>query len=191
MNKFDCSKWSAIAEILSAIAIVVTLLYLADQANELRAQTEQNNRLLQQDQNIALSLRAETRATSAIELANMTNEHPEIWRRGLAGEQLDETDQVVFGNLMQGFNDTHVFASEAAFELGYESASNYWVVSYGLFLSENPGAKAWHEALYARMKEVERLSRGGVILGDDNIHDRIQAVWKQIEQTEDREAVTE
>ena len=31
MNKIDWSKWSAIAEILSAIAIVVTLLYLAIQ----------------------------------------------------------------------------------------------------------------------------------------------------------------
>ena len=46
MKKIDWTKWSAIAEILSAIAIVVTLLYLADQTNELRVQTEQNNKLL-------------------------------------------------------------------------------------------------------------------------------------------------
>ena len=43
MNKVDWSKWSAIAEILSAVAIVATLLYLADQTKELRVQTEQNN----------------------------------------------------------------------------------------------------------------------------------------------------
>ena len=46
MKKVDWTKWSAIAEILSAIAIVVTLLYLADQTQELRVQTEQNNKLL-------------------------------------------------------------------------------------------------------------------------------------------------
>jgi hypothetical protein len=46
MKAVDWTKWSAIAEILSAIAIVLTLLYLADQTKELRAQTEQNNKLL-------------------------------------------------------------------------------------------------------------------------------------------------
>jgi len=46
VQKIDWTKWSAIAEILSAIAIVVTLLYLADQTQELRAQTQQNNKLL-------------------------------------------------------------------------------------------------------------------------------------------------
>jgi hypothetical protein len=46
MKAVDWTKWSAIAEILSAIAIVLTLLYLADQTQELRVQTEQNNKLL-------------------------------------------------------------------------------------------------------------------------------------------------
>jgi hypothetical protein len=46
MKKIDWTKWSAIAEILSAVAIVITLLYLADQTQELRVQTQQNNKLL-------------------------------------------------------------------------------------------------------------------------------------------------
>ena len=187
--KIDWTKWSAIAEILSAIAIVVTLLYLADQAQELRSQTEQNNRLLEQDQSIALSLRAENRLTTAIELANMFNEHPEVWASGLAGEQLDETDATVFDNLMLAFHDSRVFASRAALQLGYESASNYWVFSYGVFLYENPGAREWYEAHVAEDREIERLSEGSVILADFN--DRVLAVWDQIEQNEDSETTTE
>ena len=54
MKQIDWTKWSSIAEILSAIAIVVTLIYLADQTNQLAVQTdqlalqtEQNNELLE------------------------------------------------------------------------------------------------------------------------------------------------
>jgi hypothetical protein len=47
MSKVDWTKWSAIAEILSAIAIVFTLVYLAVQTQYLAEQTEQNNALMQ------------------------------------------------------------------------------------------------------------------------------------------------
>ena len=47
MKNTDWAKWASIAEILSAVAIVVTLLYLADQTNQLRAQTAQNTEALQ------------------------------------------------------------------------------------------------------------------------------------------------
>ena len=46
MKKVDWSRWASIAEILSAIAIVVTLIYLAAQTQHLADQTEQNNRIL-------------------------------------------------------------------------------------------------------------------------------------------------
>ena len=53
MSKIDWTKWSAIAEILSAISIVVTLLYLslqtrylAEQTASLSEQTQQNNLLM-------------------------------------------------------------------------------------------------------------------------------------------------
>lgn len=55
MKSVDWTKWSAVAEILSAIAIVLTLLYLADQTRQLRVQTEQNNDLLEAQAGYALS----------------------------------------------------------------------------------------------------------------------------------------
>jgi len=41
MRKTDWTKWSAIAEILSSFAIVVTLFYLAAQTKQVSVQTEQ------------------------------------------------------------------------------------------------------------------------------------------------------
>ena len=46
MKNTDWAKWASIAEILSAVAIVITLLYLADQTGQLRAQTAQNTATL-------------------------------------------------------------------------------------------------------------------------------------------------
>jgi hypothetical protein len=45
MRQIDWTKWAAIAEILSAIAIVATLLYLAIQTELLAVQTERNNEI--------------------------------------------------------------------------------------------------------------------------------------------------
>ena len=42
MSRIDWSKWSAIAEITAAVAVVVTLLYLAQQTRYVGEQTEQN-----------------------------------------------------------------------------------------------------------------------------------------------------
>jgi hypothetical protein len=47
MKDTSWAKLASIAEILSAIVIVVTLLYLADQTRQLRVQTAQNTQALQ------------------------------------------------------------------------------------------------------------------------------------------------
>ena len=47
MDKSFWGKWSAIAEIIGAIAIVITLVYLSVQTRMLAVQTEQNTAALQ------------------------------------------------------------------------------------------------------------------------------------------------
>ena len=42
MSRIDWSKWSAIAEIAAAVAVVITLVYLAMQTRYVAVQTEQN-----------------------------------------------------------------------------------------------------------------------------------------------------
>jgi hypothetical protein len=88
MNKIDWTKWSAIAEILSAIAIVATLLYLADQTQELKVQTQQNNKLLSAE---AIGSVLETRLgyqdqmLSGVDIA-------ELRERNMTQEQLSSQD---------------------------------------------------------------------------------------------------
>ena len=72
MNKIDWTKWSAIAEILSAVAIVVTLLYLALQTRYLAVQTEQNSQAIRAASTQGV-VESESNALSAI------TEFPEIY----------------------------------------------------------------------------------------------------------------
>jgi hypothetical protein len=46
MSRVDWSKWSAIAEIGAALAVVITLVYLAKQTQYVAVQTEQNTAAL-------------------------------------------------------------------------------------------------------------------------------------------------
>ena len=46
MKATDWSKWSSIAEILSAVAILITLVYLSIQTRYLAVQTEQNTQAI-------------------------------------------------------------------------------------------------------------------------------------------------
>jgi len=167
MKRFD---WKTLVELVGIAAIVASLVFVGLQ--------------MRQAQDIAYSERAQTQATNTIEITNEINEHPEIWARGLAGEHLDEIDEIVFGNLMLAWNDMAFFSSTAALVLGNESAASFYVIDYGDFLYRNPGARQWFETRQTRIEEeIGRLSRGSVISTGWN--DRIEAVWAEIERTQD------
>ena len=68
MQKVDWNKWSAISEILSAAAIVMTLLYLAAQTRYLADQTEQS---IRQTEQTNLLMRSQTRSEIAQSITDM------------------------------------------------------------------------------------------------------------------------
>ena len=85
MNKIDWPKWSAVAEILSAVAIVATLLYLADQTKELSAQTKQNNdQLSSQIRANIFSLQSDVYATIISNTGGITD----VLARASQGDEL-------------------------------------------------------------------------------------------------------
>lgn len=96
MKKIDWTKCSAIAEILSAIAIVVTLLYLADQTKQLRAQTEQNNL-------IALNQQLQTTTSDSLNWAALIVENTETWTKGIAGAPMNELELAQFEVLAEAW----------------------------------------------------------------------------------------
>lgn len=97
MNKIDWTKWSAIAEIGGAIAIVVTLLYLATQTQYLADQTEQNNRILR----ASAANDARSNRQSLRELVITDSEFAEFYERYLDREPLSDVDESRFRAIFQ------------------------------------------------------------------------------------------
>jgi len=86
MTKTDWTKWSAIAEIFGAIAVLVTLAYLAIQTRYLAVQTEQNTAALQ------ASVRQEMLATE-LEILGREIEYPSLASIGRDGQAPTREDQ--------------------------------------------------------------------------------------------------
>ena len=71
MKKIDWSKWSAVAEILSAVAILITLAYLAVQTRYSALQVEQNTAAL-------LAANRQASMDAEIQWLYLGLDHPEI-----------------------------------------------------------------------------------------------------------------
>jgi hypothetical protein len=82
------TKASAIAEIVSSIAVLATLAYLAVQTQQLATQTQQNTEALQANGR---------QATTGLEMQLLLNQadHPEIWAR----QHLEDLSDVELAHL--------------------------------------------------------------------------------------------
>ena len=72
MSNINWSKWSAIAEIISSIAILVTLIFLV-------VETSQNSDLLEQNTTAILSNGRQNTLQSELDWLNKVHEYPEIY----------------------------------------------------------------------------------------------------------------
>jgi hypothetical protein len=140
MKNAAWTKWSSIAEIISAIAILVTLLYLAIQTQQnalaLRANSQQG--LLEQQTEFLNLVVAEPELFLLFEKQNLTPLETSklyafmtIWVRGR---------ESMYRQYMLGAIDRDSYEGDA-FPLiyllkGTERARNYWVNNEGVFPSD-------------------------------------------------------
>jgi hypothetical protein len=85
MKSIDWGKWSAIAEIFGAIAVLATLAYLAIQTRYLAVQTEQNTVAVQ------ASVRQEMLSTE-LEFLGREIEFPSLAQIGRDGQEMTRED---------------------------------------------------------------------------------------------------
>ena len=166
MTKIDWTKWSAIAEVCGAVAIVATLIYLAVQTQYLAEQTEQNNRFLGAQVVLAQAGYRNTFDERVIQNADFA----ELAVRAMNNEELSAADQLrvrrfihsAFSNLemeyqLLQYTDTTERAPllanlEALFENGY-----------GLMRSEGV-RDAWEELKFLRSEDFVRYVESTVLV---------------------------
>ncbi len=79
-------KFNEVAELLGMVAIVASLIFVGLQ--------------LRQSQRIALAEIEAANSSASIELASLLSDHSEAWVRGIAGEELEDSDAEVFKSIV-------------------------------------------------------------------------------------------
>ena len=135
------ANWREIAELIGIAAIVASLIFVGIQ--------------LRQDEQIAQAERLATQQILDLEITRFIDERAEVWRKGLAGEEQSENDQISFEMISyalfrQQANEyrTRFFLSGVSAELA--------VRTYAFFLYQNPGARAWFDKLVESRVSVDR-----------------------------------
>ena len=121
-------EWNEIAELVGIAAIVGSLVFVGLQ--------------MKQAQEIGNAERRMMRVANEIEVQNAINEHADIWVRGLSGQDLNETETVIFVNLVLTKGSYHQHQSGAAHDLGADYGEQVQVRELALFLYANPAARA-------------------------------------------------
>ncbi len=114
------------------------------------------------------------RAEINIELRDGINENIEIWIRGNAGEDLDDSSAIIYTNMLRNTWDSAEALSQARDRLG--SDAHVAIHQFSVFLHENPGAKAeWINFI-----EKERSSRALLQYNIPGFERRIQIVFSDL-----------
>lgn len=124
-------NWKAIAELIALISVVASLLFVG---YELRLSRE-----------VALTDSYYASEETEANLRTMINDNAIIWRKGCLGEELDESEEVVFRQLARQLN-THYFMSWRRVLDGIVSSvdSNRWPRVVALNMVHYPGFRdAW------------------------------------------------
>ena len=143
------TDWKAIAEIIGLAAIVASLVFVGLQ--------------MQQDQEIAIADTYSSPAESAGTLASLVSEYPNIWRRGLDGEELSPDDELRFRALVQAV-ETHFFNMFLRyFRLGIDDPSKI-ARNYAFAIHNHPGLRR----VYLASKDYQ-ASRDAALSTDQGI----------------------
>ena len=137
-----------IAELLGLAAIVASLVFVGVQ--------------MRQTQDIAIAEGYSSLFAARIEVGNSIKEHVDIWKKGTAGEKLQEKDLAIFAILVNQLNENAVQAYLHASMVEGKDAAEFSARNFAGFLYHNPGArKVW-------VDREEHLLRIRSLLSDED-----------------------
>lgn len=167
----DFRRINEVAELIGIAAIVASLIFVG-------LQMKQASDIAQNE--ISLGIYA-----TSVETNNEMSERADIWIRGSRGDDLDETESFIFGNLMQNLNNSAFFARSMRAQLGEDVRLSTEVYNFARILHEYPGArKAWFEwqSAYQPYRALKRMP-----LESESFSDQVREALKSMEELQSRE----
>ena len=125
-------KFNEVAELLGMVAIVASLIFVGLQ--------------MRQSQRIALADMLSADSSASIELASLMSDHSEVWVRGIAGEELEDSDAVVFKSIVFALGDNAWSRQDQYRRLGDDTMADGLVHRFAAYLHDRPGVRrVWTE----------------------------------------------
>ena len=125
MKSFDRKEF---VELIGLAAIVASLIFVGIR--------------LRQSQDIAMAEGYSMNFAARIEVANSIKEHPDVWRKGSAGEELQAKEMEIFSVLVYQLNESAVQAFIHSLQVSGEQLARFSARDFAGFLYQNPGVRA-------------------------------------------------
>jgi len=123
MNRAHWKDW---LEGVGIVAIVASLVFVGLQ--------------MRQAQDIALSQGMVDNLANQFTLSNTINANADIWVRGNAGDELDESEAAIYRNLLRDMNAYAVFTVMRLRRMGQHATAENTIADFAGYLHDNPGA---------------------------------------------------
>ena len=130
-----------VAELIGIAAIVISLVFVGLE--------------LRQSRELAISDSYRSSVDSYTEYIRFRAEHPDIWLRGNAGDELHASELVIYDALLRSYFNRVFWNTRAQRELGFHA--DVAAHDFAAFLHRNPGALARWEDWQSRLDRDRQL----------------------------------
>ena len=155
------------AELIGVASIVASLIFVGLE--------------LRQTQQVAQLDAEATRAAWYFDNRDSINAHPEIWLKGNSGDQLSETEQVIYSNLIRNLHTNNNFTWRRDQALGVTGA-DFAAEDLAWFLHKYPAARMeWESQMQEFAERRKALGRDSLQSG---FHDVVKASIEKFDANE-------
>jgi hypothetical protein len=128
----DFKKFNEVAELVGIVAIVASLTFVGLE--------------MRQSQKIALAEIEAAFVSASVEMASLISDNSEVWARGIADEELDDSDAAVFESIIVALSNRNWSMQHQMRLLDTNEAADGNVHRFAAFLHQRPGLRrAWVE----------------------------------------------
>ena len=125
-------KFNEVAELVGIVAIVASLIFVGLE--------------MRQSQKIALAEIEASFVSASIEIESLISDNSEVWARGIADEELDDSDAAIFESILVALSNRNWSMQHQMRLLDRSEAADQNVHRFAAFLHRRPGLRrAWAE----------------------------------------------
>jgi len=128
----EFKKFNEIAELVGIVAIVASLIFVGLE--------------MRQSQKIALAEIEASYASASVEIASLISDNSEVWSRGIADEELGDSDAAIFESILVALSDRNWSLQYQMRLLDRHDYADAVVHQFAAYIHKRPGLRrAWTE----------------------------------------------